>query len=419
MIQAWLVVCSLALPSSPASDWPQWRGINRDGSASASALPGVWPAVLPAPAWQAKIGEGYSAPVVAQGSVYVMGRDEGSMETCLCFDAQSGKPLWRHAYHSDYVPPDPRAGNGPKSTPTVDGDRVYMLGLGGMFHCLDSSTGRVLWKHDFNRECWGVEKDTDGVDSWFPPCGCAASALVDGSQVIVPVGGKKVGALAAFDRTTGALIWHALPERSSYGSPIIANLAGIRQLIGFTGLRMASLDLAGHSVLWQLPFPAMFEQTITTPVIWKDLVIVSGEQRPTVALRITRSGAGVVSKEVWQNPDLKAYMTSPVIFGDYLVGGDSVGKRLVCVDLATGVTKWTSPRILGHISLMAAGDRILALSSRGELTMLKADASSCQELTKWKVGETGETWAYPALAGGRLYIKDKDHLLCYDLNTRS
>src|SRR6185369_8644593 len=128
-----------------------------------------------------------------------------------------------------------------------------------------AADGRVLWKHDFRAEYWGVEKDEEGVDKWFPVCGNAASAIADGQQVIVPVGGKKAGAFVAFNRSTGSVIWTVLPERSSYGSPIIAQLAGVKQLIGFTGLRLVGLDASSHSQLWELPFPAFFEQTITTP----------------------------------------------------------------------------------------------------------------------------------------------------------
>src|SRR6185503_10558581 len=138
-----------------------------------------WPTVPPSPIWSAVVGDGYSGPVIAKGRVYVMGREAGSMETCLCFDAATGKRIWRHAYSTSYMPPDPRAGAGPKSTPTVDGDRVYMLGLGGMFTCLETETGRLLWKHDFGKEYWGVEKDAEGVDTYFPPCGATASAIVE------------------------------------------------------------------------------------------------------------------------------------------------------------------------------------------------------------------------------------------------
>jgi outer membrane protein assembly factor BamB len=406
--------------ADPGEDWPQWRGPNRDGNvgaATAKRLPKEWPAAAPAPAWKSVVGDGYSSPVIAGGRVFVMGREKDE-ETCLAFDAQTGSRLWRHGYKADYLPPDPRAGVGPKSTPTVDGDRVYMLGLGGMFTCLDVKTGSVLWSHDFRKEAWGVEKDAEGVDKWFPPCGNASSVVVEGNQVIVAVGGKKIGALAAFDRKDGKLLWHELPDRSSYGSPIVADLAGRKQVVGFTGLRMVGLDMTSHKPIWELPFAAMLEQTITTPVVYKDTVIVTGEVKPTIALRISQEGGKFEQKQAWTNSDLKAYMTTPVVMGDHLVGWDQSGKRLVCMDLATGTTKWTSPRIIGHVSLVVAGDKILALSSRGELVVAAADPKEYRELAKWKVSEAGETWAYLAVAGSKVFVKDKTELICFDLATK-
>ncbi len=406
-------------PFARADDWPQWRGPARDGVAGVSGLPKDWPAAAPSPAWTADVGEGYSGPVISKGRVFVMGREAGSMETCLCFDAATGKRLWRQAYSVSYTPVDPRAGTGPKSTPTVDKDRVYMLGIGGMFTCLGVETGKVLWQHDFTKDYWGIEKDEAGADKWFPVCGVAASAIVDGQQVIVPIGGKKGGTFAAFDRNTGIMLWHALADRSSYGSPIIASLSGARQLVAFTGSRMVGINLATHELIWEYPFPALFEQTITTPIIWKDIVVISGELRPTIALRITESGSKIRTETVWRNPDLKAYLASPVIFKNHLVGVDSMAKRIVCVDLQTGQTAWTSPRIGGYVSLVVAGDRLLAQQITGELIIIRADPSKYDEIGRWKLSSAGEVWSYLAVSGSKLFVKDKEHLLCFDLGPRT
>src|SRR5205823_2632221 len=157
----------------------------------------------------------------------------------------------------------------------------------GMFHCFDVQGGKVLWKHDLHKEFWGVAKDQWGDDAYATCCGAAAGPLANGSQVLLPVGGKKAGAVTAFDRVTGKIIWKSpLPDRSSYGSGLLGTLAGRKQLVGFTGLRMVGLDPGGGSLLWEYPFPAKYEQTMLTPVVWKDRVIVGGEEKPTVALEI-------------------------------------------------------------------------------------------------------------------------------------
>jgi len=407
---------SLSVPAFSA-DWHQWRGPNRDGHALDAKLPAKWSAAFPAPKWRSKVGIGYSAPVVANGRVFIMGREADKREVCLALDANTGKELWRQSYPSAYAPPDPTAGKGPNSTPTVDKDRVYMLGLGGMFHCLDVKTGKILWKHDLAKEYWGVEKDKLGEDAWRPPCGASASAFVQGDSVILPVGGKKAGAFTAFDRKTGKIQWQALEDRSSYASPLITTLAGTPQLVGFTGTRMVGIGATSHDLLWEFPFTAMFEQTIITPVLWKDHVIVCGEAKPTTALRITKEGDKLTQKTAWINADLGAYLTTPVVFQDHLLGYSQRGTRLVCIELATGKTVWTSPKGMGKlfVSFVVAGDQILVLSDTGKLHVLAADTKEYKPLGEWKVAEPETIWSPLALVGNRLYIKDKEHLTCYEL----
>jgi outer membrane protein assembly factor BamB len=411
-----LLVLSVALVAFPllAADWPQWRGPNRDGVAPGAQLPAKWPAEPPAPKWKAPVGIGYSGPAVAGGRVFIMGRVEKN-ERCLAFDADTGRELWKVEYPEPFVPPDPTAGKGPNSTPTVDGDRVYMFGLGGVLQCLAVADGKVLWKHDCQKEYWGVKKGLLGDDQWFPPCGVAAGPLVDGGVVIVPVGGLKAGAFTAFDRKTGAIAWKALDDRSSYASPVIRSPGGVEQLIGFTGTRMVGLRHSDRELLWDVPFKSRFEQTIVSPVVWKDLVVVAGEGRATTAVRVKESGGKVTKETAWTSDDLKAYLTTPVAFGDHMVGYDNRTNRLVCVALETGETAWTSPRVPGkYHSLVRAGDAVLCLNSEGELFVFKATPAEYAEVVRWKVAGKG-TWAHLAVAGSRLYVKDKDTLYCYEL----
>jgi outer membrane protein assembly factor BamB len=345
-----------------------------------------------------------------------MGREANDTETCLSFDANTGKRLWRQPYTSTFQAPDNRAGKGPNSTPTVDGDRVYMLGLGGMFTCLNTKSGKILWQHNFAKEFWGVVKSKDEMDEWFPVCGASASALVEGNRIIIPVGGRKGGSFAAFDRNSGKQLWGVLDERSSYASPIFADLGGARQMVGFTGTRMVGMRYADRKVMWDFPFKALFEQTIISPIIWKDHVIIGGEARPTVCLKISGSGDAVKKDIVWQSAELSSYMVTPVVFKDHLVGLDMRSRRLTCLDLATGKTKWQSTqRFPSYLSLIVAGDTLLALLENGELVALEANTEKMVEKARWKVSEAGGTWAHLAITGSRLYIKDKEHLLCYDL----
>jgi outer membrane protein assembly factor BamB len=416
---------SLSLPLSPAkADWPQWRGPNRDGHAVGAKLPAKWPEKAPSAKWTAPVGEGYGGAAAAGGKVFVMGRKpvtllgyDFSIERCLCFDADTGKQAWAIEYVQTFRPPaQPGIGKGPNSTPTVDRDRVYMFGLGGMLHCIEIATGEVLWKHDCRAEFWGVKfLEGLGDDAWFPPCGVATSPLVVGDTVVVSVGGPKAGAVTAFDRNTGNIVWKALDDRGSYASPLTATLGGAKQVVAMTGTRMVGIGGADHKLLWEVPYKAHLEQTIITPLVWKDLVIHGGDGRPTYAVRVTESGGRFTAEQVWKNEDLKEYMVNPVAFGDHLIGYDTRANKLVCLALETGETVWTSPRITGkQFSIVIAGDVALVLNSEGELYIVRASPKEFEQLAKWKV--SGQvTWSHLAVAGNRLYVKDQDTLHCYEL----
>lgn len=408
----------IALTPSLADEWSQWRGANRDGVAVDAKLPAILPAKLPEPLWKAYVGEGYSSPVIAKGKVFIMGNEGNKVETCLSFDANTGKQLWRKPHDCAFEPPDARAGKGPNSTPTVDRDRVYMLGLGGHFSCIEIKSGNILWTRDLNSEFWGVERGADGEDKWFPVCGASASPLVDGNNVILPVGGKKAGCIVAFDRRTGKIVWKALEERSSYASPLFANLAGQRQLVGFTGLRMVGLDDSEHKLLWEHPLAAFMEQTIVSPVIWKDNVLIGCDAKPIVCLNLSKEDDKIKTKVAWQNADLSAYMVTPIAVKDHLFGMDQRSGRLVCVDLATGKTKWTSTKLiggLGYVSLVVASNRIFALTTSGELNVFEVNTEKCVPLVTWKPAGEGFNWAHLTITGSRLYVKDKTNLYCYEL----
>jgi outer membrane protein assembly factor BamB len=411
------VALALALTAVlDASDWPQWRGPNRDGHAPAARLPMAWPQQPPAPKWRIKIGEGYSGAAVASGKVFAIARDDKKgTETAFCFDLVSGKQLWELSYEAPFKAPDPTAGRGPNANPTVDGDRVYFFGLAGMLTCVEIATGKTLWQHDCLKEYWGVVTSEDGDDSWFPPCGASASPLVDGDTLIVPIGGKKAGAITGFDRGTGKVLWKALDDRSSYASPIIASPGGVKQIVAFTGTRMVGLRHSDRELLWEQPFKTHYEQTIVGPVVWKDRVVIGGEQRATYALKLTRDGDKLKKEQVWKSDDLKMYLTTPVVLGDHLIGFDHRTGKLACLALDDGSTAWTSPAFgTKHVSFVVAGSTLLVLTLEGNLIVAKVSTSEYEQVVKWKVSERG-TWAHLAVAGNRLLVKGPEELLCYEL----
>lgn len=399
-----------------ASDWPQWRGPARDGHAVAARLPQKWPEKAPDPAWRASVGEGYAGAAVAGGTAFALARDDKKgVEVAYAFDLASGRKLWSLDYPAPFKAPDPTAGRGPNATPAVDGDRVYFFGLSGMLTCAEVASGKVLWRHDCMKEYWDVPPSADGDNPYFPPCGASASPLVDGKTVIVPIGGKAAGAVCGFDRESGKLLWKALPDRSSYASPVVASPGGVKQVVAFTGTRMVGLRHSDRELLWEEPFKAHYEQTIIGPVVWKDRVVIGGEQRATFALKLTRDGDKLKTERAWKSDDLKMYLTTPVVRGDHLIGFDHRTAKLVCLSLADGATAWTSPGFgTKHLSFVAAGDTLLILTLEGYFIAAKVSADGYEQLARWKVSDKG-TWAHLAVAGNRLLVKGPDELLCYEL----
>jgi outer membrane protein assembly factor BamB len=423
-----LALFALTFASAVLADWPQWRGPGRDGHAVDSRLPAVWGAKPPRPVWKQTVGEGQSSPVVAAGRLFVLGRTRDE-EGCFCVNAHNGKMLWQTTYPCTFTPTDVTSGFGPKSTPTVDGDRVYMLGAGGVFHAFAVSSGKVLWKHDLKAEFWGAAKDQWGDDAYSTCCGAASSPLVfrlpkgksekqGKTAVLLPVGGKKAGALTAFDRETGKVLWKSpLPDRSSYASPMIATLAGARQVVGFTGLRLVGLKPEDGSLLWEYPFEARYEQTIITPVIWKDHVLLAGERKPTVLLRVEKKGERFTAKPAWSNPDLRCYLSTPVRLKDHLFGLNP-RHQVVCVDLATGKTAWKGGNCSPYATLVVAGEALLVLSRDGELHVLEANPKRFVRKARWKLPVQEPVWSHLAVAGSRLYVKDHTDVYCFDLARR-
>jgi outer membrane protein assembly factor BamB len=418
MIRACLALLACSCTTTLfAADWPQWRGPGRDGHALGAQLPEKWLPQPPKPKWVVEVGIGYSGPAVAQGKVFIHTRDdEKKSERCRCLDVAMGEQLWEITYPCKFEAPDPSAGKGPNATPTVDRDRVYFFGLGGTLTCAEIATGKILWQHDCNKEYWGVKFSADGDDAWFPPCGASASPLVDHDTVIVPVGGKKAGAVTGFDRNTGKLLWSALEDRSSYASPQIASPGGVKQIVAFTGTRLVGLRHSDRELLWDHPFPTRYEQTIITPIVWKDRVIFGGEAKSTLAVKLSAGAQDKVTKETaWKSDDLKMYISTPVVFSDHLIGFDYRTGKLVCLKMESGETEWTSPSLgTKHVTLIVAGNVLLVFTMEGEMRIAKLSTEEYSQVAKWKVSEK-DTYAHPALAGNLLFVKGPDKLLCYDL----
>jgi outer membrane protein assembly factor BamB len=405
----WIRSLAVALAvgaAAAAADWPQWLGPTRDGVSTEKVKP--WKGDLRV-LWRRPVGEGHSSPVVAGGRVFLhtkVAKEE--KEALSAFDAATGKPLWTTAY--DRAKYGGLFGAGPRGTPAVVGDRVYAHGITGVLSCFKTDDGRLLWQVD-------TLKQFQGKNLFF---GASGSPLVEGNLVLVNVGAQGA-AVVAFDKDNGNTVWQKLDDGGSYSSPIAFGEGKSRQVVFLTQAGLVSLRPGDGEVFWRVPFKDKLTESSTTPVRAGDLLIGSSITLGSVALRLGEKDGKPAVEEVWRKPKLTCYFSTPVPAGGalYLVTGQlglgAVKSTLHCVDPKTGKGLWQRAGVgKYHACLLRTGDgKLLLLEEGGGLALLEPDAKQYRELARTTV--CGETWAHPALADGRLYVRDKNELVCVQL----
>jgi outer membrane protein assembly factor BamB len=392
-----------------AADWPQWLGPRRDGSSPEPVA--AWekaPKVL----WRQPAGEGNSSVVVANGQAFVHAKVKGkNEEEVSAYYAATGNPLWQKSY--------PRAafnylyGNGPRATPAVAGDKLYTFGITGVLTCFETATGKQIWQVDTMKQ-FGAPNPTFGM---------SCSPLVDDNRVLLNVGAKGAS-VVAFDKDKGDVLWKSLDDRASYSSPIVVGEGKERQIIFLTQQGVVSLDPANGSVYWKYPLVDQLFESSATPARCGDMLLASSITFGSVGLQLENKDAKPKAEELWKNQALTSYFSTPIAVGSehlYLVTGSSPlalthRATLHCVDAKTGRDLWSKPKQVGkyHASLLRTGDnKLLLLEEAGELVLLDPDPKEYRELARSKV--CGETWAHPALANGRLYLRDDKEIMCLEL----
>ena len=397
-VSLWLAYVNVDAQSAP--QWPQWRGPARDGVAAAQA-PATWPAAL-TKKWKIAIGSGYATPIVADGRVYVHART-GDNETIAAYDIATGKPLWSDAHPAAYKmnPAAESHGPGPKSSPVLANGRLYTFGISGILSCLDAASGKVIWRKQPSAE--------------QPHFGVATSPLVVDGLVVAFVGGHERGALTAFDAVTGAVRWQWTGGAPAYASPVLATLAGVRQLVTQSRTHVVGVGLDG-GLLWQIPITTPYDQNSVTPVVAGDLVIYAGLSNPTTAVRIVKSGATLTPQEVWKNADVSMYMSTAVVAGDALVGlGQRNRGQFFAIDLKSGKTLWTTRgRETENAALIRVPGYTLIQTTEGELVVARDSATSFDVVKRYDVADS-TTWAHPALVGNQLFVRDANSLTLWTI----
>jgi outer membrane protein assembly factor BamB len=380
-----------------AADWPQWRGVNRDGHSGETALLTSWPAGGPRVVWRATgLGEGYSSMSVAGGRVYTQGQ-RGQQEFVLALDVKSGAKLWET--------PTGRAfresrGNGPRGTPTVDGDRLYALAADGTLACLDAASGKSLWSQNI------VQKYGGRVIDW----GMSESPLVDGSRLIVTPGGRGAS-LVALNKMDGTLIWRAGNDAAGYSSAVVADVGGVRQIVALTGEAAVGVRADSGQALWRYTKVSNFTANIATPIVHNGHVFVSTDYDTGAALlRLEPKGVS----EVYFTRSMQNHYSTSVLVGDVLYGfSDSI---LVAMRFNTGEVLWRH-RSVGKGSVIYANKQLYVLSEDGRMALVQARPDQYQEVSRFEI-PSGRypTWAPPVIANGRLYIREQDNLMAFNIS---
>ena len=388
----------------PPNDWTQWRGPNRDGSAPAPSDPKAWPEKL-TQKWKVEVGSGYATPLVVGNRIYQFSR-QGEREVMTALDADTGKVLWQTGHDAPFTMHSATTthGPGPKSTPAFANGRLFSIGMTGIVTAYDANSGKQLWQ----------KPGTTPVPLYTTH---AFSPLVDRGLVIFHVGGDDAGALTAYDVNTGEVKWSWKGDGPGYGSPVLVDIEGTRQIITITQGKLVGVDASNGMLLWERPFVITNKTNSVTPVVHGRTIIVSGNGEPTRALAIAKRANQWVTDIVWENADIPLRMSDAVVVDDVLFGlANRNSGQYFAVDAATGKTLWTSDgRQAAHAAIARSGDLFLSLEDDGELVVVRNSKTTFEPLHRYKVADAA-TWTQAAYSGNRVLVKDVSSLALWTLN---
>ena len=385
-----------------AQDWPQWRGPHRDGKVTGFKAPRTWPKEL-AQKWKAQVGLGDATPALVGDRLYVFARQDMD-EVTVCLDAGNAKELWRDQYAAQSVSGADGSHSGPRSSPAVADGKIVTLGVGGILSCLDAATGKVVWRKD------EFPKVTPRFHTAMSPI------IVDG-LAIAHLGGQGNGAIIAFDLATGNQKWKWADEAPAYASPTLMTAGGTKQLVTLSEKSVLGIGTADGRLLWRIPFaPQGMTYNAATAIVEGQTVIFMGQGRGTKAVKIEKAGDAFEVKELWSNAELAPQFNSPVLKNGLLFGLSGRG-NFFCLNAQTGQTAWSDAAQQdnkGFGSILDAGPVLLALAPKSELIAFEPSDKQYAEVARIKVADT-PIYAYPVIAGNRIFVKDKDAVTLWTL----
>ncbi len=397
------VLLCLTLPPSmvQALDWPQWRGPNRDAVSLETGLLEEWPEDGPAVLWRIPVGPGFSSVSVSAGKLYTLW-DEKGKQYLFGLDASTGKELWRQelgpAFTNNY-------GDGPRSTPLVDGRIVFAIGTQGMLLAANKETGVPLWRRDLVKD----------FGSDLPSYGYSSSPLVAGDKLVIEAGGKDA-AFVALDKKTGEVVWSAENDRPAYSSPIHVSIAGVDQVVFWSAHGLHSVATDGGKVLWRYSWetfcPVSGDPLNTgTPLFLPPDRIYISSGSGAAAVRVVKEKSSFKVETVWESAFMRSDVNTALLLDDHIYGFDR--GTLKSLDAATGEVKWKA-RGFQRGSLIAAGGRLIVLGEAGNLALVDANPKEFVQTNSAKILK-GKNWTAPTLAGGKLYLRNHEELVCIEM----
>ncbi len=421
-----LILLALLFPTSSvlADEWPQWRGPHRDGVWSETGILEAFDGPEIPIRWRVPIGSGYSGPSVANGRVYVTDRlaKPKQVERVHCFDWETGKSIWSFTYECEYRI-DYTAG--PRATVIIHDGLAYALGAMGHLHCFDAATGALKWKKDLNTE-YNIKMPTWGI---------ASAPIVEGSHLIVQIGGTPGACIVAFDRETGVEKWKALEDNASYSAPIVITQGDERVLVCWTGEHIAGLNPQTGSIHWRHPFPpTRMEIGIASPVFYQNELFITDFFEGSLLLKLNpdkpmmQFGWHRKGKNERNTDALHSTMSTPIRLGDYIYGVDSYGE-LRCLDARNGDRIWEDLTAVpkarwSNIHFIKNGDKVWMFNERGELLITTLSPDGLNIISRAKLIEPtrdqlnrrgGVTWSHPAFAYKHVFARNDKELVCASL----
>lgn len=408
-----------------AQDWPDWRGLNRDGTWNETGIIEKFESDVIEQKWSVEIGSGYSGPTVSNGKVYVtdLQTKPNQTEGILCFNEQTGKKIWEFRYDCIYEGVGYPAG--PRASVVINDGKAYSLGTMGNIFCFDAETGKILWQKDLNKE----------YEINLPIWGIAATPLVVDKKIIVHVSGSKNSCVVAFNKNTGTEIWRNLDDRAGYSAPILIEKNEVKVVVNWTEHSLSGLNSETGEIFWRFPWKTGSGMSIATPVLNDDHIFVSAFYSGSLLVKLGNDYT--TAEKVWQRSGeserktdaLHCVMNTPVIIDDFIYGVDSYGE-LRCLEFTTGDRIWEDQTALkrnrwANIHFVQNKNKIWMFNEQGELLITELSPEGFKEISRAKLIEPskkqhprGVVWTHPAFANKHIFVRNDNKLVCADLSKK-